>query len=162
MDARRTFETPLIIYHSTRCKFLHIIQIINYTALITSNVASVQEFRSSGGWKFGKRLAILCALTVISESEAHVLNICISKYRLPSDCGLISDAIFVATLRSEAVSRLDHFSIINRLQAASKASANTEKWASLLCPCQASQMLQRGINICKLGEKIYVKIVLLL
>ena len=76
----------------------------------------------------------MCALNDLSINDADVLNICVCKYRLPSGCGLLSEAIFVENFRSEGVSRLDQFSTINRLQEASKASANSEKWASLLCP----------------------------
>lgn len=63
----------------------------------------------------GKHLDILHAFTVPGVSDADALNICVSKYCLPSGCGLLSEAIFVATFHSEGVSRLDHLSIINRL-----------------------------------------------
>jgi hypothetical protein len=48
-----------------------------------------------------EHLAILRAFTVLAVSAADALNTCVSKCRLTSGGGLLSEAIFVATFRSE-------------------------------------------------------------
>jgi hypothetical protein len=88
----------------------------------------------------GKRLDILWTFTVFYISDAKDLNVSYLSTACLQEMAFFffggGGAIFVANFQSEDVSRLDHLSIINRLQAASTASAKTEKWTSLLCLCK--------------------------